>query len=376
VPCSIAPDAVGLFMRLAALVTPSRQERAAADLCLEYLRELGLEPDEDDAGPQIDGDAGNIYARVPGTVEGTPIFLCAHLDTVPAIAPVEPLQTNGRITNVHDAILGADNKASVAGMLDGVRRVLEQGIPHAGIELVLTPQEEVGLLGVRAFDTARLHSRIGFVYDHAGPIGGIITRAPSQKSVRLAFTGAAAHAGIEPELGRSAILAAARAVAAMRLGRLDEGTTANVGTIAGGEARNVVPPRCVVEAEVRSLDHARCAAEAVAMVEAATIAATETGCGVDAEVTELYRAYRIAPSSTAYRLARTALEASGYGPHDVFTGGGADTHVFVERGLDCVNLCSGMERIHTKDEYIDVADLEGLSRLTVELIRVASARRS
>ena len=372
-PCSIAPDAVGLFMRLAALVTPSGRERAAADLCLEYLRELGLEPDEDDAGSRIAGDTGNIYAHLPGTVEGTPIFLCAHLDTVPAVAPIEPLQSNGRITNVHDAILGADNKASVAGMLDAVRQVIDDGLPHAGIELVLTPQEEVGLIGVRAFDASRLRSRVGFVYDHGGPIGGIITRAPSQKAVRLEFTGASAHAGIEPEKGRSAILAAARAVAAMRLGRLDEGTTANVGTIEGGEARNVVPPRCLVQAEVRSLDHARCAEEAVAMVEAATIAATETGCGVEVEVTELYRAYRVAPSSVAYRLARTALGAAGYPIYEIATGGGADTHVFVERGLDCVNLCSGMEQIHTPHEYIDVADVEGLGRLTLALIRAAVA---
>jgi tripeptide aminopeptidase len=221
---------------------------------------------------------------------------------------------------------------------------------------------------VRAFDATRLRARTGFVYDHDGPIGGIITRGPSQKAVRLEFTGASAHAGIEPEKGRSAILAASRAIAGMRLGRLDEGTTANVGTIEGGEARNVVPPRCLVQAEVRSLDHARCADEA-----AATVAATETGCGVDVEVTELYRAYRVSPSSVAYRMARSALQASGYAPYDVSTGGGADTHVFVERGLDCVNLCSGMEEIHTPNEHIDVADVEGLTRLTLELVRTAAA---
>jgi tripeptide aminopeptidase len=374
-PCSIAPDAVGLFMRLAALVTPSGQERAAADLCLAYLRELGLEPDEDGAGAAIDGDTGNIYAHVPGTVEGTPIFLCAHLDTVPAVAAIEPVTSNGRITNLHDAILGADNKASVAGMLDGVRRVLDEGVPHAGIEIVLTPQEEVGLIGVREFDVTRLRARIGFVYDHGGPIGGIITRAPSQKAINLTFTGASAHAGIEPELGRNAVLAAARAIARMQLGRLDEGTTANVGVIEGGVARNVVPDRCRVVAEVRSLDHDRCAAETAAMIEAATVAAAETGCGVDVDAKELYRAYRVSTTSTAYRLASAALEAAGYRPYDRSTGGGADTHVFNERGLECVNRCSGMERIHTPEEYVDVADVEGLSRLTVELVRGAAGVR-
>jgi tripeptide aminopeptidase len=249
--------------------------------------------------------------------------------------------------------------------------VLEEGLPHAGIEIVLTAQEEPGLRGARAFDVGRLTARVGFVYDHGGPIGGIITRAPSQKGVRLRFTGAAAHAGIEPESGRNAILAASRAIAAMRLGRLDEGTTANVGVIAGGEARNIVAPSCSVDGEVRSLDHDRCAAEAAAMVEAATVAATQTECGVEVDVDDVYRAYRVTASSAAYGLARAALEAAGYRPYDRSTGGGADTHVFVERGLDCVNLCSGMERIHTPEEYIDVADVEGLSRLTVELTRVS-----
>ena len=211
-----------------------------------------------------------------------------------------------------------------------------------------------------------MRSRVGFVYDHGGPIGGIITRAPSQKAVNLTFTGASAHAGIEPELGRNAILAAARAISRMRLGRLDEGTTANVGLVSGGSARNVVPDRCTVVAEVRSLDHDRCAMEAAAMIEAATVSAAETGCGGDVDARELYRAYRVSTTSTAYRL---------YRPYDRSTGGGADAHVFNERGLECVNLCSGMERIHTPEEYIDVADVEGLSRLTVELIRSAAGVR-
>jgi len=243
-----APDALGFFLELARLVTPSGRERATADRCATYLRELGLEVVEDDAGAKIDGDTGNLYARLEPTADGTPIFLCAHTDTVPASMEIDPRIEGDYVVNANDTILGADNKATVAGMLDGVRRVVADGIPHAGIEIVLTAQEEVGLQGAKVFHASRLAARVGFVYDHAGPLGGIVMAAPGQNTISLAFRGQAAHAGIAPEEGRSAIAAAARAIAAMRLGRIDDETTANVGTIAGGVARNVVAPSCVVEA--------------------------------------------------------------------------------------------------------------------------------
>jgi tripeptide aminopeptidase len=371
-PCSVASEAVDLFLELAALPTPSGRERAAADRCLAYLHELGLDADEDDAGARIGGDAGNVYVRIPPTGPGTPVFFCAHLDTVPPDDDVEPMLLHGIVTNRHDTILGADNKASVAGMLDGVRRILADGMEHAGIELVLTPQEEVGLVGAKAFDHRRLHAGVGFVYDHAGPVGGLVVAAPSQKSVTCTFSGQAAHSGIAPEEGRSAIAAAARAIAGMRLGRIDADTTANVGQIRGGIARNVVPPACVVEAEVRSLDPARCAEETAHLLAAAVDGATAEGCSVETSVLDEYTAYRFRRGDAPLRLARTALERCGYRPYDVRSGGGADAHVFNGHGLQCLNITSGMERIHTADESIASADVDGLSELTVELVRAAS----
>ena len=161
-------DAADLFLELAAIPSPPGEERGVADVVLRYLRDLGLEPDEDDCGPRIGSTAGNLYARVEPTTDGTPLFLCAHLDTVPPDGQLEPVVEDGIVRNAGGTILGADNKAAVAAMLEGVRRVLAENLPHAGIELVFTPKEEVGLIGAAAFDHDRLHAQVGYVYDQEG----------------------------------------------------------------------------------------------------------------------------------------------------------------------------------------------------------------
>ena len=228
------PDVARLFVELAAIASPSGEERPVADAVARYLRDLALDVDEDETGPSIGSSMGNLYCRLPPTDDdgGTPIFLCAHLDTVPPDSSIEPVVgEDGVIRNARATILGADNKSAVAAMLEAARRVLVEGRPHAGIELLFTPKEEVGLCGAEAFDHTRLHANVGYVYDHAGPIGEVILGAPHAASIDATFRGKAAHAGMYPEEGRSAVAAAARAVADLRLGRLDEETTANVGEI-------------------------------------------------------------------------------------------------------------------------------------------------
>ena len=219
-----------------------------------YLRDLGLTVDEDDAGRTVGSDSGNLYCRVEpnGNGGGTPIFLCAHLDTVPPTGPLQPVIEDGVVRNAGGTILGADNKSAVAAMLEGTRRVLAENRPHAGIELLFTPKEEVGLLGAAAFDHTRLHARVGSVYDHAAPIGDVILGAPYSQALEVSFHGRASHSGMFPEEGRSAIAAAARAISDLRLGRVDEETTSNVGLIQGGSAPNIIPEWCTLSAEARS----------------------------------------------------------------------------------------------------------------------------
>ncbi len=345
-------EALLLFLELAALPTPPGEERAAADLVLAYLRALGLEPDEDDAGPRIGSTMGNLYARLEPTAPGTPLFFCAHLDTVPPDGELRPVVEGGVVRNAGGTILGADNKAAAVAMLEGVRRVLAENRPHAGIELVFTPMEEVGLLGAGAFDHDRLRAEVGYVYDQAGPVGEVVLGAPWAQSMEVRFHGRAAHAGMFPEEGRSAIQAAARAVADLRLGRVDEETTANVGLITGGTGGNIVPEWCSFQAEARSHDERKLHELVQEMVDAFSFAATAVECEVETLVQKSYTGYRFRRDADVVRLAAAGLERCGREVTYTLSGGGADANVFNERGRRCLNLANAMADIHTSDERI------------------------
>ena len=366
---------VDLFLELCALPSPSGKERAVTDRVCAYLTELGLEWDEDAAAATLDGDAGNVYCRIAPTTgtNGTPIFLCAHTDTVPPEAAIDPVVgEDGIVRNVGGTILGSDNKAAVVAMLEGVRRVLDEGREHAGIELLFTPQEEVSLRGADAFDHTRFVATTGYVYDQGAPIGEIVLGSPHARLLDFRFHGTAAHAGMHPEDGRSAIAAASRAIADFRLGRVDEETSANVGVISGGTARNVVPEWCTFTAEVRSHDERKAVELAREMLESAAFAASLVDCAVESEVRPSFPGYRFRESDAPVQLAATALERAGYTPSYALSGGGADANVFNSRGLQCVNLANGMMEIHTPDEHIAVADLEGMVEVTLALIEAAT----
>ncbi len=366
------PDVLTLFTRLAALPSPPGEEREVADIVLEYLRALGLDVSEDEAGSAIGSTMGNLFCRLdPTQPGGVPLFFCAHLDTVPPQGPVDPVVEDGVVRNAGGTILGADNKAAAAVMLEAVARIVEDGRPHSGIELVFTPKEEVGLLGAGAFDHERLRARVGYVYDQAAPIGDVILGAPHAQSLEVRFHGRAAHSGMYPEEGRSAIAAAASAIADLRLGRLDEETTANVGVIQGGTAGNIVPEWCTFLAEARSHDDRKLADVMQEMLDAITFAGSSRECEVEATVQKSYRGYRFRRDDAPVRLAAQALSRCGYEPRYGLSGGAADANVFNERGLGCLNLANGMTNIHTPDEHIAVADLEGMVDVTLALVDAA-----
>ena len=363
---------VDLFVELCAIPSPPGQERAVADRITRELDAIGLEWDEDGCGPAIGSTAGNVLCRLPGNVGGgVPIFLCAHFDTVPLDGDLEPVLDDGTVRNAGGTILGADDKSALAVMVEAARRIVEEGRPHAGVEILFTPMEEIGLVGASAFDATRLQARVGYVYDQAAPIGDVVVGSPTAQELELTFVGRAAHAGMYPEEGRSAILAAARAIVDMPLGRIDEVTSANVGLVRGGSARNVVPERCSLEVEVRSHDEERVTEVVQQIVDAAAFAASLSECSLESRVEQKYRGYRFRDDDIPVRLAVEALAQAGYTARLGLSGGAADANVFNARGLQCVNLANGMTDIHTPDERIAIEDLERMVDVTLALVDAA-----
>jgi tripeptide aminopeptidase len=361
------------FASLCRIASPSRTERECADWVIAELDGMGVGVEEDGAGAEVGSNAGNLLARIPGSGPDS-IMLCAHLDTVPLDAPVEPVLVDGGWENANEAILGADNKAAVAVMLELTRR-LTQGPeqPEVGLELLFTICEEIALQGAKAFDRSLLLSRFGYVFDHATPIGEIVVAAPTYYRISAELHGRAAHAGIRPENGRSAILAAARGIAAMRLGRLDPETTANVGTIAGGTNANVVPEHCHVEAEARSLDRSRAEAVATEIVDHLQEAADAGECDLDITVAQMFDGFRTSPREPQVVLAERALRACGYEPKHIVTGGGSDANALQSAGFSCANLANGTERNHEPTERVSVDALDGMLEVAIALVEEAPA---
>jgi tripeptide aminopeptidase len=257
-------------------------------------------------------------------------------------------------------------------MLEGVRRVLVENLPHGGIELVFTPKEEVGLVGANAFDHDRLRAQVGYVYDQEGAMGEVVLGAPWSRALEVRFHGRSAHAGMAPEEGRSAIQAAAKAIADLRLGRVDELTTSNVGTISGGTAGNVIPEWCTFLAEARCHDEAKLGDFVQEMLDAFSFAATETDCEVETTMRKSYDGYRLKRDEPAVVLAAAEFTRCGFEPRYGLSGGGADANVFNERGRRCVNLSHGVFGFHTPDERVAVADLDAMVDVTVALVGLAA----
>ena len=373
-PATIAPAAeaererlLDDFARLCAIESPSLRERPMADVVAEQLRACGLEVHEDASAAATGSDSGNLLSRIPGPEESRMILLCAHLDTVPLAAPVDVVREGGVFRNANEAILGADNKAAVAVLLAVARRLAAEGSP-VGVELLFTTTEELALRGAKEVDRAGLRSEFGFVFDHASPIGELIVAAPTYFRLEARFRGAAAHAGIRPEHGRNAIAAAARAISAMRIGRIDEGTTANVGTIEGGTTANVVAEHCRVELEARSLDDEVAGRLIGEMVDACSEAASDADCDVETLVEQLFRGYRLPRTALPVAAAAAALESVGIEPAYITTGGGSDANALVAAGLPVLNVANGTERNHQPDESVTTEALETMLDVALAIV--------
>ncbi|MEA2154375.1 MAG: tripeptide aminopeptidase [Solirubrobacteraceae bacterium] len=363
------------FARLCAIPSPFGSERACAEYVARELGRMGLGVEEDGAAAETGAECGNLLARIPGRGERT-IMLCAHLDTVPEDGVIEPVLVDGGWESAGDTILGADNKAAVAVLLEVARRCTVEGAP-VGLELLFTVSEEVGLAGAKAFDVTTLQSAWGYVFDHASPIGEIIVASPTYYRFEADFRGTPAHAGIRPEDGRSAIEAAARAIMAMRLGRIDEETTTNLASIHGGQrgGTNIVAARCSIVGEARSLDASKAEEIVTELIGHIHDAANTPACACDVDVTtqKLFDGFRQPANAPAVLAAEEALRACGYEPTRRPTGGGSDANAFEASGFHCANLANGTERNHEPAERVSVAALEGMLDVAFALLDACSA---
>jgi tripeptide aminopeptidase len=345
------------FLALVSLNSPSRREAPVAAYLVARLREMGLNPEVDDSAPASGSDTGNIVVRVPGSAAGATVLLCAHMDTVGPTEGMVPVLRDGVIAGNGKTVLGADDKAGIAIILAALSEMLSGEMPHGPIEVVFTVQEEVGLFGV-TYLTEELRADFGYILDGDGPVGNIVNQAPSKVDLDFVVEGRAAHAGVSPEAGINAIVAAAKAIARLRTGRLDAHTTSNVGVISGGTVRNIVPDRAEVAVEVRSTDTGKLEREVQAVLDAFTEEAAASGARLEVRREEPFATFTIDESHPVVANAFRAARSLGIEPRLWTSGGGMDANIFNSRGLTCVGLGIGGENAHSPQERIAVAQLE------------------
>ena len=361
-----------LFADLCQIQSPSLKEGLVAAFVKSFLDNLGVEWEEDSAAEALKGECGNIICRVGGADQSASILVCAHLDTVPPGLTTNPVLKGGQWSNSGDGILGADNKAAIAAILSSLEHWAAHP-PEVNVVAVFTVAEEISLRGAGVLDLDALGADAAFTFDHPTPIGTVVTGSPSHHTVEIEFSGTAAHAGVAPEDGASAIAAAATALELCPSGRIDDVTTANFGLIEGGSAINVVPERCSVLAEVRSLDAASLTDQTRLIIEAAHEGAGKHGCGADVTVRPTFRGYAHSDDHSALLIGEAALRSIGVEPQRIASAGGSDVNVFENSGLPSLNLGDGSWGTHTDEEGIADKDLAVLADLVMALPAAAAS---
>lgn len=369
------------FLELVSIPSLSRREGAIARRLEGILKNMGASVEVDDAGEQVGGETGNLLARFAGNKpDAPPILLSLHMDTVGPADAIHPVVEGDIVRTDHTSVLGGDDKAGIVAVFEAIRVLRERAIPHGDIEVALSICEESGLLGAKHFDVGRLRARRGLVLDVDG-VSELITRAPAANRLSFTVHGLAAHAGVCPEQGLSAIQLAAEAIAGMKLGRIDAETTANLGVVQGGLATNIIPERVMVRGETRSLSLARLEAQTTHMRQRfeAAVAGRSVRVGdrehrarLDVQVERQYERLDTPEDASIVELVRGAARALGRSCPTRATGGASDANIFAARGLEVANLACGMREIHTVNEWVDMKDLVVTAELVLETVRLSA----
>jgi len=364
------------FLNLVRQNTPPRQEKAASEIGHRILSELGFECTYDDAGEKVSGNVGNLIAFKKGTIADAPtIFFSAHFDTVEPTPGLEPILDGDVIQSNGDTILGADDKCGMAPILEAMRILDEQSIPHGDIQLLLTICEEIGLVGAKHLDPKQIKAQFGYVLDAGPPVGSLVYSAPTQDIFEVWIHGKPSHAGAQPEDGISAILVAARAIARMKLGRIDPETTANVGVITGGTATNIIPAECYLKCEARSRNQDKLDKQRDHMIACFREEAAAAGVTVEIKTENAYQAYELGMDDPVLTIGMAAAERIGLEPLLRVTGGGADANVFNTNGVPTTVLGCGMQNIHRHDELVHISDMVKSTQLVVSIVQTAAQWR-
>ena len=362
------------FMELVKIDSISREERNLADLLIEKLEDLGLEVIVDQAGEKVKSNCGNIIARFKGNIkEVTPIMFSAHMDTVVPGKNIQPVCEGDKILSSGKTILGADDKAAIAALLEALHIIKEDNISCGDIEIVFSICEEIGLLGAKNLDISSLNAQMGFVLDCGGQVGEIISAAPSQNSLKIIIHGKSAHAGSNPEEGINAIQVAGFALSRMKLGRIDEETTTNIGIISGGKATNIIPDEVTLEGEVRSRNEEKLEKYTKKLKQIVEDTAQEFKTKAEVKINREYYCYNLSTDDRVVKIAMKAAKDMGLEPLLHPSGGGSDANVFNKKGFPSVDLAIGMEKVHTVDEYILVKNLKNTVEYVLSIINTVAS---
>ena len=366
------------FEKLVGFDSESFHEAEIKEYLKGALTDLGLEVTEDDAASALrdrGAEAGNLYARLPGTRAGAPLLFCAHMDTVsPGKGKKALFQPDGRITSDGTTVLGADDAAGLAAILEALAVIRERALPHPEIEILFPAAEEPYCRGTSVFDFSLVRAKTAYVLDLTGPIGTAAVRAPSILSLEIAVRGRSAHAGFAPEAGINALTAAARALAALPTGHVADDTTVNFGVVRGGTGKNIVPAEVSLLGEIRSLRHEASMAEAEKVRSVFLREAGAVGAAAEVTVIEEIRAYSVGADEYVVRRLAAAMERLDFGaPELVTTFGGSDNNNFAAAGIRGVVLACAMFDVHTVHEYTTVSELAKSAELITELMTMEDA---
>ncbi|TDX51191.1 M20/M25/M40 family metallo-hydrolase [Orenia marismortui] len=359
---------VNFFLELVQIDSVSKEEGNLAEYLVKLLEELGLEVRRDNIAQEVGGQSGNIIAKLAGDSSKPTLLLSSHMDTVTPGKGIKPVIKDGVIYSKGDTILGSDDKAGITTIIEALRVIKEEEIEHGDIEVVLTIGEEIGLLGSKNLDYNLIEADYGIVFDSGGPIGSIFTQAPTQDKIYVKVKGKAAHAGMNPSSGINAIKVASVALSNMKLGQVDDETTANIGVIKGGQATNIVPDLVELEGEARSLKEDKLDRQTKHMCDIFNKAANKFKAEVDIDVQRMYPAFDLARNTKIVDIAIKAARKIGIKPSLQSTGGGSDANIFNGHGIPTINTSVGMNDVHSTEENIKINDLVSAVKYCLSII--------